>query len=758
MKQRKKRLLSVLLAFAVALAFAPMVSPPAAAAGNYVVSLTDVGLDNNQAEIQDALDDTINNYDMVTVIGNAEFRDTLNIRIPTGKKVVWQADLVSTAVGRAINITGAGDFEVVSGGVIKADSGNAIYVTKGNVSISGTGRVEAGAGNGYAITIAEEGIVTMSQWASITTAGNAISNIFGIVLLSENAKIVGGICIRAYSVMISGGSIMSTGDAGTPAILCEKGLITVTGGTVTSSSEDGAALKSSQGSITITGGSVTAAGIGGTAVYCVQGATNITGGSVRSVGDGGSAIYCAEGLLTVSDGIIEAAGTPRDADGEDGAYETRTDGTARDAGNAEADDTDETDNADADAFAGGTRLAAAIVMGPGGVARIINGEVKATGKDGFAIAAEGYGAAVYLKNKVTAGAFFADDSAPGYASGDNGMIIEVDSLSVPVSRNGSNDGLTRKAGGGAAVWDMSGNTPKISLLLANGVKREIEWGAKLIVSDIQMEAMNYVRGYGINLVTVVQKDFSLFRNVRMDGVSITRDSDYKAEESPTMITLFATYLDTLPVGDHNLAIGFTDGSTAYATVTVISIWVNPFTDVPANAWYFNDVRVACQSGLIAGRTPTTFAPGENLTYAEAVKLAACMHQLYTTGAITLENAVAPDQWYQSYVDYCNAFRIISREFEWNDAATRSDYIEIFASALPNDAFTVINRVPNGAIPDVPMDHPQAAAIYKMYRAGIVEGSDSAHNCWPDSNIVRREVAAILTRMMDDTARKIFELL
>ena len=47
---------------------------------------------------------------------------------------------------------------------------------------------------------------------------------------------------------------------------------------------------------------------------------------------------------------------------------------------------------------------------------------------------------------------------------------------------------------------------------------------------------------------------------------------------------------------------------------------------------------------------------------------------------------------------------------------------------------------------------QAAAIYKLYRAGIVQGIDAAHNCNPDSNIKRSEVAAILTRMMNDEAR------
>ena len=712
----KKRALSAALAVAAALALLSAYVPPAVAAGNFVVSMTGVGFDNNQAAIQDALDDAENKHEIVTVTGSASFRETLNIKIPSGKTVVWQAELDSTAVGRSINITGGGDFEVVTGGVVKASSANAIYVAKGNVTITGTGRVEAGDGNGYAITIAEEGAVTLSQWASVTAVGNAVYDPNGIVILSDNAKVTGNICIRAFSTMISGGTVMSTGVDEASAILSEKGLITVSGGSITSASVGGTALKCSQGSITVSGGTVVSTGAGGFAVYGDRSRINVTGGAVTAIGDGGTAIYCADELLTVSGGVVESRGD---------AWEQK--------------------------------FASAIYVGSGGVARVVNGDVKAPGTGGYAIAAVSYGAAAYLRNTISAGAFFVDDSAAGFAQGDNGIIVEVDSLAVTPSRNGGSEGLTRKAGGGAAVWDMSDANPRISILMTNGVKREIEWGEKQVVFDITLEDMNYVRGYGINLIAVVQKDFFQLRNVVIDGVALSKDSEYRADDSSAVVTLLASYLDTLAAGGHSLAIGFTDGSKATATITVISIWTNPFTDVPVGSWYYDDVQTACEMGLIDGKTPTLFDPGSDLTYAEAVKLAACMHQLYTTGKVTLTNARAPEPWYQSYVDYCRALKIIGKDYEWGRAATRADYIEVFAGALPDEAFAALNQVPDGSIRDVPMDHPQAAAIYKLYRAGIVEGSDAVHNCKPDSNIVRREVAAILTRMMDETARKTFTM-
>ena len=61
----------------------------------------------------------------------------------------------------------------------------------------------------------------------------------------------------------------------------------------------------------------------------------------------------------------------------------------------------------------------------------------------------------------------------------------------------------------------------------------------------------------------------------------------------------------------------------------------------------------------------------------------------------------------------------------------------------------------GAIPDVPFisGNYVSTRIYAFYRAGILTGSNEQGIFEPDSNIKRSEVAAILTRMFDSTARK-----
>ena len=177
-------------------------------------------------------------------------------------------------------------------------------------------------------------------------------------------------------------------------------------------------------------------------------------------------------------------------------------------------------------------------------------------------------------------------------------------------------------------------------------------------------------------------------------------------------------------------------------------------DVEDSNWYYSDVLYAIRLGLVNGKSETEYKPEDNLTYAEAIKLAACMHQLYTTGEITLKNG---NPWYQSYVDYCVDNSIINKEYNYNEKATRSGYMVIFANALPDEALEEVNNVPNNSIPDVPMMRAFSSGVYKLYRAGILQGSDDEHNCKPLDNIKRSEVATILARMMDKTKRVKFTL-
>lgn len=189
---------------------------------------------------------------------------------------------------------------------------------------------------------------------------------------------------------------------------------------------------------------------------------------------------------------------------------------------------------------------------------------------------------------------------------------------------------------------------------------------------------------------------------------------------------------------------------------------SPFTDVRRGSWYFSDVVGAYDRGLVSGMTATTYEPAANLTVAQAIKLSACMHQLWYDGKVTLKNGVYPYHWYDSYVLYAVQNGFIDAAYaaliptEYDAPATRAEFVHLFYSALPESQYAKKNAVPDGAIPDVKMSADFAAEIYAFYRAGILTGYEDGSFA-PASPITRAEVATIMNRMLDSTARKSFTI-
>ncbi|MBQ3858957.1 MAG: S-layer homology domain-containing protein [Clostridia bacterium] len=200
-----------------------------------------------------------------------------------------------------------------------------------------------------------------------------------------------------------------------------------------------------------------------------------------------------------------------------------------------------------------------------------------------------------------------------------------------------------------------------------------------------------------------------------------------------------------------------------------------FSDVKESDWFYSWVYDAVKLGLINGKGKKDgkdyFDPAGNITFAETAKLAACMHQKYTAGTVTLSNG---DPWYKPYADYCAENGILKKDASGggisvgdvmtraNEAVTRAEFAWIFAHALPKGALPGINEIPDDTVPDV--KHSGLAKefwsfreeayeeIYTLYRAGIVNGSDSRGTFNPTSTIKRSEVAAIAVRMMEPAKR------
>ena len=181
-----------------------------------------------------------------------------------------------------------------------------------------------------------------------------------------------------------------------------------------------------------------------------------------------------------------------------------------------------------------------------------------------------------------------------------------------------------------------------------------------------------------------------------------------------------------------------------------------FYDVDANDWFYGAVKSAWENELIDGVTARYFKPDSTLTVAQAIKLAAALHQKQSVGFVTLQNGGT--HWYDNYVNYAVTNGLIESVYQsksaedMNKAVTRAEFVHILAKLLSTGAINMVN-----SIPDVKSGDAYADEIIAFYRAGILTGSDRLGTFHPESSLKRSEAAAILVRLYDATQRQYITL-
>lgn len=262
------------------------------------------------------------------------------------------------------------------------------------------------------------------------------------------------------------------------------------------------------------------------------------------------------------------------------------------------------------------------------------------------------------------------------------------------------------------------------------------------------------KGYTAHVYFELNKDYIMPKNLAEVRATVNGESAAVMEASETDDMWIAAY--DFPKLEEKLTDPEKEPGTEPGKDPVAS-YTFPFTDVAEGAWYRKDVETAHKNGLVNGKSDTMYYPDDNMTYAEAVKLACAMHQLYHDKKVTL--TAGSSVWYSTYMSYALEKGIIDEDLTAvaDEKINRSDFVKIFYAALPNSEYAVINEVADHAIPDVSLNAKSAKEIYAFYRAGILVGSDNEGTFNPESNIIRSEVAAILTRMFDGSARKTITL-
>ncbi len=178
-----------------------------------------------------------------------------------------------------------------------------------------------------------------------------------------------------------------------------------------------------------------------------------------------------------------------------------------------------------------------------------------------------------------------------------------------------------------------------------------------------------------------------------------------------------------------------------------------FLDMPFNVspWYESYVEKSVELGLMKGSSNGMFLPEGDVKISEVIAMASRLHNIYYNGNGEFSQGPV---WYNVYVNYALANGLI-KEGDFSDydrPATRGEMAYIFASALPAAALQEINTVER--LPDVNAATAYDTEIFTLYRAGVLTGY-ADHSYAPEKTISRSETAAIISRMADETLRKVF---
>lgn len=197
------------------------------------------------------------------------------------------------------------------------------------------------------------------------------------------------------------------------------------------------------------------------------------------------------------------------------------------------------------------------------------------------------------------------------------------------------------------------------------------------------------------------------------------------------------YTFSMPNSDVTIEVTFQPVSGGAAgsdlTITAPTGWVNPFTDVAANAWYYDAVGYANANGLMGGTSATTFAPNGAMNRSMVWTVIARLAGQTISGANWAEDAKA---WAvaQGVSDGTNPDGNVTRE----ELVTML-YRYIGSPVMNVPELGLINGYPDAASVS---DWAQNAFAWALSR-GIIDGRDG--KLASGESVTRAEAATILAR-------------
>lgn len=236
-------------------------------------------------------------------------------------------------------------------------------------------------------------------------------------------------------------------------------------------------------------------------------------------------------------------------------------------------------------------------------------------------------------------------------------------------------------------------------------------------------------GYQVGKVTVTDKDG--------DSIKVIDKGNGK-------------YTFTMPDGKVSVEVTF---------VPETREWVNPFVDVPDNAWYYDAVKYVNENGLMAGTSANTFAPDRTTTRGMIVTI---LYRL--EGSPNIENEiwgypfkdVDANAYYATAVYWARMNGIVAgysdELFGPNDTITREQMATIQYRYAQYKGYDTTAKADLSRFTDTAQVGSYAVeAIHWANAEGLVNGTSDT-TLSPKGSATRAQVASILTRFCQNIAK------
>lgn len=260
-------------------------------------------------------------------------------------------------------------------------------------------------------------------------------------------------------------------------------------------------------------------------------------------------------------------------------------------------------------------------------------------------------------------------------------------------------------------------------------------------------------GYGNVSVTLSSGSYSL-SGIRLKGALLTAGKDYTA--SGGNYTFTSGFLGGLPEGEHGIVFEMSGGTDPVLTVTVTDsteVWSNPFTDVKAGDWFYEDVAYVHQNRILLGTNETVFSPEQPMTRGMVVtalgRMAGIDPSAYTGSTF---GDVAENKYYAPYVLWAAEQGVVegigNNLFAPGKNITREDLCLMVCRYAQAMQWELPESRESAGFADEQNIHPYARdAVIALYEAGVINGKPGSRFD-PQGTATRAETAAVFCRLSE----------